>query len=246
VTKRVIGQFLSCAAALAALSAQTPASPAPPALPDKPLRHLEYSYSVDYQQLGEEHQGDIGTGGSGVVSTAHGSGRQGTLDVDVIGVAKDGGLVIRSAEWIQDRPRASQSFICAVYPEGRVICPEHLDVTDAENELMTFLGRGFFDGSLVDAKGHWQRTFSNKYVSVTSDFTIVGSADANPLTIDAKTQIVSTAGLSTNWDDQAHLTYDTAMSVPVAIHDVAVQHARGSAQTQTTMDFHLTKDSFAH
>jgi hypothetical protein len=243
LNSRAIVQLLCCAALFVGTSAQTP--PPAPVLPDKPLRHMEFAYSVDYQHLGEQHQGDIGTGKSGVVSTAGGSGRQGTLIADVMGVAKDGGLVIRTQEWLQSTPRASQAFLCAVYPEGRVVCPEHLDVTDAENEIMTYLGRGFLDPSIIDEKGQWVRQFSNKYVAVASQFIVVGNPDANPLAIDAKTTITSVGGESSNYDDTAHLTYDRMLDVPVTLHDVAVEHARGSQSTQTTMDFKLTKDSLA-
>jgi hypothetical protein len=254
--------LISCAAVLLALSGQMHPNPPPPppsgdgqpasgaaaaaSLPDKPIRHMEYAYSVDYQRLGNSTEGAIGGGHSGIVSQSGGGGRQGTLEVDVMAVAKDGGLVIRTAEWLQERPRASQAFLCAVYPEGRVICPDHLDVTDAENEIMTYLGRGFYDGSLVDDKGHWQRQFSNKSVAVTTDFTITGSPDANPLVIAAKGSVKSLNGLDSSWDDVTQLTYDTALSVPVSVHDVAIQHARGTSETQTTMDFKLTKDSFGH
>lgn len=61
--------------AIAGLTAQTPAPPdtgsaAPVNLPTKPLRSLEYNFSIDYQQNGEVHPegtsgdtaGDIGTG----------------------------------------------------------------------------------------------------------------------------------------------------------------------------------------
>ncbi len=243
MNSKAIVQLLCAAALLVGTSAQTP--PPAPALPDKPLRHMEFAYSVDYQHLGEQHQGDIGTGKSGIVSTAGGTGRQGTLTADVMGVARDGGLVIRTSEWVQSTPRASQAFLCAVYPEGRVVCPEHLDVTDAENEIMTYLGRGFLDPSIIDEKGQWVRQFSNKYVAVASQFIVVGNPDANPLAIDAKTTITSIGGMSSNYDDTAHLTYDRMLDVPVTLHDVAIEHARGNQSTQTTMDFKLTKDSLA-
>jgi hypothetical protein len=255
MSKRVIGHLIVCAA-FVTFSAQTPAPAQPPAappaagaapvLPDKPLRHLEYTFAVDYQGLGEDHQSDIGGGGSGVSDTSGAAGRQGTLDVDVLAVAKDGGMVVRMAEWLQNQPKPKQSYICAVYSEGRVVCPENLPVTDVENELMTFLGISFIDPAIVDDNGHWVRNFANKYVSVASDFTIVGAADANPLTIQENTKITSVGGVSTNWDDTAKITYDRPLSVPVSIHDLAVQKARGASSVSTTMDFHLTKDSFAH
>ncbi len=59
MNSKAIVQLLCAAALLVGTSAQTP--PPAPALPDKPLRHMEFAYSVDYQHLGEPHQGDIGT-----------------------------------------------------------------------------------------------------------------------------------------------------------------------------------------
>ncbi|HEY5426379.1 MAG TPA: hypothetical protein VIJ77_07505 [Candidatus Tumulicola sp.] len=243
--RRLMGRLFICISAFAVLTAQTPAPAGTPALPDKPLRHLEYAFSVDYQRNGEVHEGAIGTARSGVGSLMSGIGRQGTLDVDVMAAANDGGLVIRAAEWLQEQPRARQSFICAAYPEGRVICPEYLGVTDVENQIMGYLGRGFFDPSLVDDKGRWQRKFSDKYVSVVSNFTIQGSVQANPLTVLQETSITSLSGNYTSWTESARFTYDPALEVLDTLHDVAIQQARGAATVQTTMDFRLTKDSFA-
>lgn len=243
---------------IAGLTAQTPAPPAtgsaaPVTLPTKPLRSLEYNFSIDYQQNGEVHPegtsgdnaGDIGTGGSGVRSVLNGIGRTGVLNADIMGMAKDGALVIRVSEWLQAQPRPSQSYICAAYPNGSVVCPAELNVTDAENELMTYLGRGFYDPTLVDAQHQWTRTYSNNNVSVASTFTITGAPDANPLSITETSQITSQNGAFHNWKDNARLTYDPDLEVPIKIHDLALQQGRGATSVQTIMDFQLTKDSFA-
>jgi hypothetical protein len=206
---------------------------------------MEYAFTVDYQQLGEDHLGGIGSTGSGVVSAAGAAGRTGTMYVDIMAVAKDGGLVVRTQEWIQAQPHGSQPFLCAVYSEGRVVCPENLPVTDAENELMAFLGISFLDPSIVDDNNHWQRKFSNPQVSVVADYSISGQADVNPLTILETSKITTTTGGS-NWNDEARLTYDRPLSVPVTLHDIATQTSRGASSLRTTMDFKLTKDSFAH
>ncbi|HEY1428545.1 MAG TPA: hypothetical protein VGF18_03165, partial [Candidatus Tumulicola sp.] len=186
------------AIAIVGLTGQTP-----PNLPSKPLRSLEYNFQVDYQQNGETHTDAIGTSGSGVKSMLNGIGRTGTLTADIMGLGGDGGLVIRVSEWLQYQPRASQQFICASYPDGRVVCPEELQVTDAENTILGFLGRGFYDPTLVDAQHQWQRSYSNKYVSAESTFTITGPPDANPLSIGVKTQIKSMTGAFSNWNETA-------------------------------------------
>jgi hypothetical protein len=252
VTRGSIARAFACSIAVLALTAQTPA-PAPTAAApqtaapklDKPLRHLEYAFTVDYQQLGEGHSSGIGGTGSGVASAAGVAGRTGTLYVDIMAVAKDGGMVVRTQEWLEAQPHGSQPFLCAVYSEGRVVCADNLPVSDAENELMAFLGVGFIDPSIVDDNGNWQRKFSNKDVAVVSNFSITGQADANPLTITEISKITTTTGGS-NWNDQATLTYDRPLSVPVTLHDVATQNARGSQTLRTIMDFKLIKDSFAH
>ena len=206
---------------------------------------MEFAFSADYQTTGETHQGAIGTGGSGVVSLMGSGGRQGSIDVDVLAVAKDGGLVIRSNEWLRAQPRPSQAITCAVYPDGRVICPQNLPVTDAETTLMAYLGRNFFDPSLLDAKGHWQRSFADKEVSDVSDFTVVGSSDANPLNVKMHSEVKSLTGVGPSWHDDSTFTYDPALNVPISIHDVAIQTAQGSSMTKAVMEFQLAKDSFA-
>lgn len=229
---------------LAAVVAQA-AAPAAPVL-DHPLRHLEYTYTVDYQRLGNGTTDAIGTGGSGMVALSGSGGRQGRLFADVMAVAKDGGLVVRVQEWQEAAPRPEQSYECAVYGDTRVICPPNLEVTDVENVLMADLGRGFFDPADVGAGGKWQRTYSNATVNVTSDFALDGSPASNPVKIVEHTEIKSVNGAFRNWHEDAKIVYDATLSVPASLHDVAVQAARGNAGMQTTVDLTLQKDSFAH
>jgi hypothetical protein len=235
---------LWCCAMLLALSGQTPA-PSPAPLPSKPLRHLEYAFSVDYQSTGNAQTGAIGTNGSGIVQTGGSGGRRGTLTADVMGIGSDGGMIVRTSELLEARPRASQQFLCVVYGDMRVVCPPNLDVTDAENVLMQFLGRGFYDPALLDANGRWQRKKDNKTVAYVSDLTAKDPGDGKPLQIYVHTEVTSDNGAFANWHEEARLTYDPRLEVPIAIRDVAIQAARGNRETQTMMDFQLTKDSFA-
>ncbi|HKU81714.1 MAG TPA: hypothetical protein VJP76_06045 [Candidatus Tumulicola sp.] len=239
------GWLAFCLTAPLASPAQTPPATAAAALPSKPLRHLEYQFTVDYQRNGEGHYGGIGTGGSGVSPLIAGGGRRGKLDVDILAAAKDGGLVIRASEWLFEQPRPSQAYVCAVYPDTRVICPPELDVTDVENLVMSYLGRGFYDASVVDGAGRWQRNYSNKYVSVATGFTIEGARDANPLSISQTTQITSLTGAFMDWKEDAQLTYDANLEVLDTLHDVALEKARGASSIQTITDAHLVQDSFA-
>jgi hypothetical protein len=228
-----------------ALTGQDAAGAPAYAAPQAPLRHLEFNFSVDYQQNGEGSFGAVGGAGSGVQTGIGSAGRQGTLSVDILTAADDGGLVVRSTEWIEHQPRSSEPVICAVYPDGHVVCPTYGGVSDSQNQLLTYLGRGFFDPALLDSSGKWTRSFSNKDVTVASTFRLAGSADAVPIVIEQSTHIVSANGAFTNWDETATIKYDKALEVPVSVHDVAQQQKRGNVWVQSTMDFRLTKDSYA-
>jgi len=196
-----------------------------------PLRHLEYAFSVDYQTLGQSESGAIGTRvGTSLVSYVHGSGRQGKMLVDILAAPKDGGLVIRASEWLQSDPLPSQSFICAVYPDTRVICPPELPVTDAENTVMEFLGRNFINPANLDGANHWKVAFQNSYVSLDSNFVIDEVDTAHLATITGTSVVKSVDGNGSNWDEKSKIVYDLTKTVPTSIHDVAIQ----SAQTVAT------------
>jgi hypothetical protein len=241
--KRSISTAAVCCLAFA-LCAQTP-SPAPQL--SKSLRHLEYDYAVDYQHLGGSDTGEISTtAGAGTVSYSHGTGRQGKLFVDVMGVAQDGGLVIQVAEWPQTEPRLQQEFTCAVYPDTRVICPPQLPVTDAETTILGFLGRNFVDPTLIDANNHWERKVNGDFATIKADFTVASTTgDGKLATIEGHSEIRSTNGANRNWDDNSKIVYDLTMEVPTSVHDVSVEGARGNHSYQSTMDFTLKSDSLA-
>jgi hypothetical protein len=231
-----------------ALSAQTPAGgPQPGTIGGPPLRHLEYGFSVDYQTTGQVDTGAIGaSAGVGRASYFGGTGRQGTMSIDILAAAHDGGLVVRASEWIDNQPRASQPFVCAVYPDTRVICPQELPVTDAETILMTFMGRGFVDPSLIDANNHWQRHYDDKFVSVVADFTVASTDSSGKIaTIDGVSKTSSLNGANRNWIDTSKFQYDLSMEVPTQVHMDSEQSVRGVVGYKATFDYHLKKDSLA-
>jgi hypothetical protein len=227
--------------AIFALTAQSPA----PSLPSAPLRHLEYTYAVDYQSMGSIDTGEISaTAGAATQSYTGGSGRQGKMFVDILAVAKDGGLLVRAAEWPDTEPKAQQAFTCAVYPDTRVLCGGSLPVTDAETTLMTFLARNFVDPNAIDANNHWQQQYSNQYVRSVADFTVTSTANDGKLaTILGHSTVKSVNGANRDWTDDSKIVYDLTKEVPTSVHVVSKQAARGSHSYSSTMDFTLTEDS---
>jgi hypothetical protein len=224
-----------------ALTAQSPS----PSLPAAPLRHLEFNYAVDYQSMGSIDTGAIGpTAGAATQSYTGGSGRQGKMIVDIMAVAKDGGLLVRAAEWPDTEPKEQQTFTCAVYADMRVLCPGSLPVTDAETTLMTFLAHNFVDPNAIDANNHWQEKYSNQYVDSVGDFTVTSTANDGKLaTIVGHSAVKSVNGANQDWTDDSKIVYDLTKEVPTSVHVVSKQAARGSHSYSSTMDFTLTKDS---
>lgn len=227
--------------AVLALTAQSPA----PSLPSAPLRHLEFNYAVDYQSTGSIDTGEISaTAGAGTQSYTGGSGRQGKMYVDIMAVAKDGGLLIRAAEWPDNEGKQQQAFTCGVYADTRVLCPGSLPVTDAETTLMTFFTHNFVDPSEIDANNHWQQKYTNQYVSSIADFTVASTSNDGKLaTILGHSTVKSVNGANQDWTDDSKIVYDLTKEVPTSVHVVSKQAARGSHSYSSTMDFTLIKDS---
>lgn len=241
-----------CVAAVVLMSGQTPAPapPAAPAAPAKPLRQLEYTFSVDYITNGEGHDsgmsgGGMGGNGSGVSSALGAGGRKGTMHVDVLGLTQDGGLVVTVHETLEFEPRPNESFTCTVYGDGHTLCPTATGpLSDAENVLLNFLGRGVIDPSLTGANNHWQRKYEGKEVAVVSDYTMTDPGNGKPVTIDKHTKISSNVRTIGNSVEDGRVVYDRSLSVPDSIHDVNFE-TRGSETMQTTVELNLKSDSFS-
>jgi hypothetical protein len=236
-----------------ACSAQTPPPPSPAPIVAAPLptaRHLEYTFSVSYFQSGESHDSGMeggGTGGtgSGVDADFGSGGRRGTIDADVTAFTSDGGLLVGINEAVTGFPRPGERFSCIVYADGHTLCPGEIrPLTDVENSLLSFLGRGYLDAAQPDAGGHWQRTHFGRDVDVVSDYTLQAADDQNHVTIVVKTKITSKVPTMGNTVAEVKVQYDKSLSVPNTIHDEAHETLHGGT-LQTTIDLQLTKDSFA-
>lgn len=242
-------RFAVCIAAFVALSGQTPAPQTPTS--STPVRHLAYAFQVDYITNGEGHSsgmsdGGMGGVGSGVGSMLGGGGRRGTIDVDVIGFSPDGALIVGVNEMLQSAPRPSERFTCTVYGDGHVMCPtaDGPRLSDAENLLLSFLGRGFIDPNALDAHNHWQRSYNGKDVNVVTDYTLTDQGDGRPAIVAKHSKITSRVPTVGDSVEDARIVYDRALSVPDSVHDT-MDESFTDGSLQTTFDITLTSDSFA-
>jgi hypothetical protein len=220
------------AAAIFALSAQTPAQ-APP----QPQRHLEYAFSPYPVTRVVEN---------GTIPPIEGPGT-GTMGVDILGQAPDGGLLISATEdwWYSVRPR--QTHTCEVYPNGGLSCDYIPSPSASELVLLPLLARDYFSGV---ASSQWKQTyrlsFGDNYVvtAVSNDLKVTGSSDAGRV-VD-----VAVNGTLTQLDRRyLHATetgtifYDTKSAIPVAAHIVRQWVPTDSSFSSNAVDFKLLKDS---
>ncbi len=242
-----LGAAMLVSSTARALSQVRPPSPAATAAP---LRRLVYAMQVDYFASGEGHDsgmtpGGTGGNGSGVQAILGSGGRRGTIEADVLALAPHDGLIVAVDEMLYEAARPRQRFTCLVYGSGQTYCPDSVGaLSDAENLLLSLLGRGFVDPSVTAPSFSWQRAYHGKDVSVRTTYAMTDPKNGLPVTIVMRSKIVSAVPNVGNTSAHARITYDRAMSVPDAIHEVAREQLGGSL-VRTTIDLRLTSDSFA-
>jgi len=233
-----------CILAFVGLTGQTPPPAAAPAA--APLRHLEYTFVVDYQGMREAHFNGIGNGvqtSNGVRGISSSNGGHGTMDVDVLSIASDGALVARISESVYLEARARQPYTCTVYGNTTVLCPSVPAPSQAEWVLLSYLGRQFVEAAPWDAQHHWQRKSETPQYTLQEDFTVSDAGDGKHVIIhEVKKTEIHDGGFSTQTEDIA-ITYDRSMEVPDAVHDDIVS-AGGGGSGHSSFDFQLNKDSF--
>lgn len=156
----------------------------------------------------------------------------GTITADVLGVAKDGALVIRFAQNAGGAP--GQTFapaVCWVYGDTRVSCNDTKALSSVETELAHLLGRNFVDANNLDEKNHWRIAGSLGASNVTDDFTVT----ANNNGILAITESRETTGAGASKHD-AQISYDLNHTVPLSVHYTQSGNAAGTADLKLTSD----------
>jgi hypothetical protein len=227
------------------LTAQTPAPSSSPA--PKPLRHLEYAFSVDEEGQSESHFNGIGNGvetSSGVGSSVSSNGGDGTMYVDILSVTPDGALSVRISEYVRNDARPRAAYTCTVYGNTSVICPSVPAPSQAEWVLLSYLGRQFVEAAPWDSNNHWQRKVANGQYTLVEDFNIVSADGAKPTVIhETKKMDTHDGGFGTS-TEHVQITYDRSMEIPDVVHD-DMDSVGGSGSGHSVFDFHLTNDSFA-
>jgi|SRR5579884_806036 len=222
--------FLCVAASIAGSAARADTAP---------VRHLEYHVSGHAAVSGQTESYE---GTSTGMATA---GYDGTMSVDILALANDGGMVVRASVTMNGEIRPEQAVTCAVYGDGRVICPADAPITGAMHVLFSHLGRNFYDPSIIDASGKWTRTDEGKELIASASFTSTPTKDPDVVLIREHSSVEPRAQIGVGFSDEVEIRYNVALSVPLSIHDVSTPDGRGGAAGVSTTDLQLTKDSFA-
>ena len=238
---------LVCTGLIAALSSTSALADA-----TKPVRHLTYAFDISITTDRAVHSSGVGEAGggtgSGVTHYGGGNSDKGTINVDVMGVQPDTGLVVNISE--QGRgDRTAEVTTCVVYGTGSVICDSSKRVNQEEMTLLRVLGRNFVNPSLMDGKRHWQNGGSMPGGSETNDYTIVRDDNNGMLAINYVRVLKVEGAQGFRADTNGQMTYNQKMSVPTQVkEDTVTRQQLGGGQddrTEQQLTLTLTMDSLA-
>ena len=222
---------------LATLAALVLLAPVAARADNKPLRHLEFKVDVSYTGMSTTE----GFNSSG--SSLDTDGVDEVIVVDVMAIANDGGIVVRTQATARGQA-PDQELTCAVYGDGRVACPSYPRVTAESDLLLSYLGRGWYDPTAI-VNGTWSRQQDFGDITSTSTYKQLSADGVNPVKITEHTELVSKGNINRGSTSDIDITYDSALSVPLSIHETEHPKTFGNSGSFTRTDIKLTKDSFA-
>jgi hypothetical protein len=210
-------------AALLALAGEGPAAP---------VRHLEYAFAI-YP-----------------TAKPNGGLYNGTMSVDILGSAPDGGTFVQASEWWYYTLRPRQAVTCEVYAGGSVAC-EDVPPYPSQTELVLFplLARDFFTAGSSSAASSWQQKLTLSFAkglyqtAVLLDLTSTPQRGGRILSVTSKGVFQQLDRRDRKALEEGKFVYDRASSIPTIVHEVRSPTPTGSIYTQTAVDLQLTKDS---
>jgi hypothetical protein len=220
-------------------------------------RHLEYAFTVSEQGQQESQYSAMGSAdqqyniregsglgsGTGVAGAVMSNGGTGTIMVDVLSVTADQALLVKISENVDNEPRGRSSYICTVYGNTTVSCPDVASPSQAEWVLLSFLGRRFVDGAPWDSNGRWSRTQETPQYTMTQQFTKTTTSDNAVVNIvENKKMSLHNGGYSSQTQD-SNVAYNVALEVPVSVKGEITTQS-GSDSRHMTVTLHLKNDSW--
>jgi hypothetical protein len=210
---------------LLALAGETPAAP---------VRHLEYAFAIYPTSV-----------------PIHGY-YNGTLSVDVLGMAPDGGMLVRASDWWYYTLRPRQAVECEVYASGDVHCDNVPPVpSDSALVLLPLLAQNFFNRGSSTGPSSWKQHYTVSFnkglfvADVSMDLSATPKGDGKFLLVKSNGDIRQINGRQRYASEEGSFVYYPAESVLLLAHDERGHLPTGSVFTRTSVDLRLTKDSAA-
>jgi hypothetical protein len=198
----------------------------------------------------------------GFNTSAAASGRgTGTITVDILGPAADGGVEIRGTDswWNTVRPRATNT--CELYANGGVSCTQApFALSPIQLTLFPLLARNYFAGLSRSGTSSWKRTFNVKAALVPGaagfagqlttwacTYTLQGKGpipDAAPaIMVHTEGTLVQQGGRYFRATSKQAIAYDPVAGIPVAVRDVRTHLPQTTVFNNDLISLKLSSES---
>ncbi|MBV8197686.1 MAG: hypothetical protein JO263_06105 [Candidatus Eremiobacteraeota bacterium] len=219
-----------------ALMGQTPSQ-------STPARHLVYEFGYN----------------TAVASSGQGTG---TTTIDIMGPAKDGGVMISGTDfwWNTVRPRATNT--CELYPSGKVSCSAAPSaISPIQLTIFPLLASHYFSGLNASGTSSWLRTYtvyaavlpgaasgfaSNAY-TWNCTYSLQGKGlipkAGGAILVQAHGTLAQQGGRYWKASSKQRIAYDPAAGIPVVVRDVRTHLPMRSVYSNDLVELKLKKDS---
>jgi hypothetical protein len=212
-------------AVMLALAGQTPAAP---------VRHLVYAFA---------------TYPTAKANGGYGGYYDGTLSIDVLGPARDGGQLVQATDQWYYTLRSRQTRQCEIYPDGSVTWDDVPPYpSDAQRVLLPLLAADFFTPG-VSGVASWQQRFALSFAKgsyVTSaSMQLSATPEGSQLNVNSHAVFQQLDRRQRKVVERSQIVYDRTLRMPVVVHDVRGPLPTESIYSQTSVDLQLVEDSGA-
>ena len=213
------------------------------AVATKPIRHLVYGFTLSIASDLTLHDSGFSSG-TGITDDLASADDQGTITVNVLQVAADGGLVVNVSEHARNT-RSAKPALCAVYGDGGALCAAGAKVNAEEFALLRLVG-ALAPASSEFTHRHWQEIATGPGFKETSDFTVTKNA-GGMLTVALQRVATATGVHGFTAATTGTIYYNLPLTVPTTLDQTTVtrsQRGMGREDTVTTqMSLRLNTDS---
>jgi hypothetical protein len=182
----------------------------------------------------------------------------GTMTVDILGPAPDGGLTISGTDYWWNTARARATNTCEVYANGGVICGQPANgISPMQLTLFPLLGRKYFSGLAAGPRASWTNKnqiraalvpgasgFAGQVTTWKCVFKLTGKgpiAGSAPLVLIHQTGTLDQQGATyLSATEKANIAYDPVQKVPAFVDEVRTHFPQRTVYNNDSIQLKLT------